>query len=96
MVEVAKLQKAQRCELIQGVPCGYLKLPTGEAVLDPDEEARSTVQLVFEKFDELGSLGRLYVYLVRNKVRLGMRVQRGARRGQLEWHPGATAGARVL
>jgi DNA invertase Pin-like site-specific DNA recombinase len=84
-LELAKLQKAQRCELIQGVPCGYLKLPTGEAVLDPDEEARSTVQLVFEKFDELGSLGRLYVYLVRNKVRLGMRVQRGARRGQLEW-----------
>jgi DNA invertase Pin-like site-specific DNA recombinase len=85
-LELAKLQKAQRCELIQGVPCGYLKLPTGEAVLDPDEEARSTVQLVFEKFDKLGSLGRLYVYLVRNKVRLGMRVQRGARRGQLEWH----------
>ncbi len=86
-LELAKLQKAERGELIQSVPCGYLKLPTGEAVLDPDEEARSTVQLVFDKFDELGSFGRLYRYLVRNKVRLGMRVQRGARRGQLEWRP---------
>jgi DNA invertase Pin-like site-specific DNA recombinase len=86
-LERAKLQKAQRCELIQSVPCGYLKLPTGEAVLDPDEQARSTVQLVFDKFDELGSFGRLYRYLVRNKIRLGMRLQRGARRGQLEWRP---------
>jgi DNA invertase Pin-like site-specific DNA recombinase len=84
-LEGGKLCKARRCELIQNVPCGYLKLPTGEAVLDPDEEARSIVQLVFDKFDELGSFGRLHRYLVRNKVRLGMRVQRGARRGQLEW-----------
>jgi recombinase-like zinc beta ribbon protein/recombinase len=84
-LEGGKLSKARRCELIQNVPCGYLKLPTGEAVLDPDEEARSIVQLVFAKFDELGSFGRLYRYLLRNKIRLGMRVQRGARRGQLEW-----------
>jgi DNA invertase Pin-like site-specific DNA recombinase len=84
-LEGGKLHKARRCELIISVPCGYLKLPTGEAVLDPDEQARSTVQLVFDKFDELGSFGRLYRYLLRNKVRLGMRVQRGSRRGQLEW-----------
>jgi DNA invertase Pin-like site-specific DNA recombinase len=84
-LEGGKLHKARRCELILSVPCGYLKLPTGEAVLDPDEEARSIVRLVFDKFDELGSFGRTYRYLVRNKVRLGMRVQRGARRGQLEW-----------
>jgi DNA invertase Pin-like site-specific DNA recombinase len=83
----AKRQKAERGEMIQSVPCGYVKLPTGEVVLDPDEQARSTIQLVFDKFDELGSLGRLYRYLVRNKIRLGMRVQRGARRGQLECRP---------
>jgi hypothetical protein len=66
------------------VPCGYLKLPTCEVVLDPDEQARSTVRLIFDKFDELGSFGRLYRYLIRNKIRLGMRIHRGARRGQLE------------
>ncbi len=71
-LERGKLHKAQRCELILTVPCGYLKLPTGEVVLDPDEQARSTVRLVFDKFDELGSFGRLYRYLVRNKIRLGM------------------------
>jgi DNA invertase Pin-like site-specific DNA recombinase len=86
-LERAKLQKAERGELIQSVPCGYLKLPTGGAVLDPDEQARSTIRLVFDKFDELGSFGQLYRYLMRNKIRLGMRVLRGARRGQLEWRP---------
>ena len=84
-LEGGKLHKAQRCELILSLPYGYLKLPTGEAVLDPDEQARSTVHLVFDKFDELGSFGRLYRYLMRNKIRLGMRVQRGPQRGQLEW-----------
>jgi DNA invertase Pin-like site-specific DNA recombinase len=84
-LEGGKLNKAKRGELILSVPSGYVKLPTGEAVLDPDEQARSTVQLVFDKFDELGSFGRLYCYLVRNKICLGMRVHRGPRRGQLEW-----------
>src|SRR3974390_2858417 len=32
-LEGGKLHKAQRCELILTVPCGYLKLPTGEVVL---------------------------------------------------------------
>ena len=84
-LEGGKRHKAQRCELILSVPCGYLKLPTGEVILDPDEESRSIVQMVFDKFDELGSFGKLYRYLVRNKIRLGMRVQHASRRGQLEW-----------
>jgi len=45
------------------------------------------VQLVFDKFDELGSCKRLYRHLVWNKILLGMRLHRGPRRGQLEWRP---------
>jgi DNA invertase Pin-like site-specific DNA recombinase len=86
-LEGGKIHKAQRGELIIDVPSGYVKLPTGEVVLDPDEQARSTIQLVFDKFDELGSVGRLYRYLARNRIRLGIRVHRNERRGQLEWRP---------
>jgi DNA invertase Pin-like site-specific DNA recombinase len=86
-LERGKLHKAERGELFQNVPSGYVKLPTHTVALDPDEQARSTVQLVFDKFDELGSFGRLYRYLARNNIRLGMRVQRGPRRGELEWRP---------
>jgi DNA invertase Pin-like site-specific DNA recombinase len=90
-LERGKLHKAERGELFQNVPSGYVKLPTRAVDLDPDEQARSTVQLVFDKFDELGSFGRLFRYLARNQIRLGMRVQRGPRRGELEWRPARRA-----
>ena len=70
-LEGGKLHKADRGELIGTVPCGYVKLPSGEVVLDPDEQVRSTIELVFDKFDELGSHGRLYRYLTRTKSGLG-------------------------
>jgi DNA invertase Pin-like site-specific DNA recombinase len=58
-LERGRLHKAERGELVLNVPCGYLKLPTGEVALDPDEQACATVQLVFDKFDELGSFSRV-------------------------------------
>jgi len=84
-LERGRLHKANRCALFFDVPCGYVKLPTGEVARDPDEQVQSTVQMVFDKFDELGSCRRLYRHLVRNKIHLGMRLRRGPRRGQLEW-----------
>jgi DNA invertase Pin-like site-specific DNA recombinase len=86
-LERGKIYKAERGELILSVPCGYVKLPTGEVAFDPDEQVRSTVRMVFDKFDELGSFGRLYRDLQRNKICLGIRVQRGPQRGELEWRP---------
>jgi DNA invertase Pin-like site-specific DNA recombinase len=96
-LERGRLHKAERGELVLNVPCGYLKLPTGEGVLDPDEQARSTVQLVFDKFDELGSFSRVYHYFRRNKMCMGTRIQAGPRRGELEWRsPSRAMLARML
>src|ERR1700730_18419249 len=86
-LERGKIHKAERGELILTVPCGYLKLPSGEVVLDPDEQVRATVQLVFDQFAELGSFGKVYRYLKRNKICMGTRVQQGPRRGELVWRP---------
>jgi hypothetical protein len=80
-----KLNKAARGELFFKVPCGYVKAPSGELALDPDEQARDVIRMVFDKFDELGSIYALHRYLVRNGIRLGMRAQDGPRRGRLEW-----------
>jgi hypothetical protein len=77
--------------LILTVPCGYLKLPSGEVILDPDEQVRATVQLIFDKFAELGSFGKVYRYLTRNRISAGIRVQQGPRRGELVWRPIARA-----
>ena len=78
-LERNRLHKAKRCALFLDVPCGYVKLPTGEVVRDPDEQVQATVQLVFElSSTELGSCRRLYRHLVRNRICLGIRIHRGA------------------
>jgi DNA invertase Pin-like site-specific DNA recombinase len=82
-----RLNKAQRGELFSDVPMGYVLLPSGDdVVFDPDEQARSVTRLLFEKFAEIGSEHGLLRYLVRNDIRLPIRVHRGPNRGQLEWH----------
>jgi DNA invertase Pin-like site-specific DNA recombinase len=86
-LERGKLHKAQRGDLILTVPCGYLKLPTGEVILEPDEQARATVQLILDKFAELGSYGKVYRYLARHKICAGIRIHQGPRRGELVWRP---------
>jgi hypothetical protein len=75
-LERGKLHKVERGELFHKVPRGYIKLPSGAVVFDPDEQARSVVQLVFDKFDELGSIYGVFHYLIRNDIRLGMRLIR--------------------
>lgn len=80
-----RLQKARRGELAVPVPVGYHRRPSGEVVLDPDEEVRHVVRLVFEKFKELGTLNALLRYLVRHGVKLGVRPRTGPSKGELEW-----------
>ena len=80
-----RLHKAERGELFSKVPCGYVKLPSGELAFDPDEQARDVVRLIFDKFNELGSIYGVFHYLIRNGIRLGMRLQGGPLRGQLTW-----------
>jgi DNA invertase Pin-like site-specific DNA recombinase len=51
-----RLNKARRGELFTLPTVGYIRGETGEYQLEPDEQARSVVRLVFEKFEELGSV----------------------------------------
>jgi DNA invertase Pin-like site-specific DNA recombinase len=80
-----RVNKAQRGEMFHGVPMGYVLLPTGEVDFDPDEQARSVVALLFEKFDEIGSIYGLFRWLVRHDIRMPIRVRTRASKGQLEW-----------
>jgi DNA invertase Pin-like site-specific DNA recombinase len=80
-----KLHKAQRGELFLSVPIGYWKLPSGQVEMEPDEQARAVLRLIFDKFDEQGTLWAVFRYLVRHDILLGRRVRQGARAGELEW-----------
>jgi DNA invertase Pin-like site-specific DNA recombinase len=77
--------KAQRGEMFHGVPMGYVILPNGAVAFDPDEQARSVLQIVFDKFDEIGTIYGLMHDLVRNKIALPVRLRGGAKKGELDW-----------
>src|SRR6188768_2084502 len=51
-----KLNKARRGELLGLPPIGYVRLPTGEWAIDPDEQVQAVVRLVFDQFDREATL----------------------------------------
>jgi hypothetical protein len=80
-----KLQKARRGELRFPLPIGYIRDATDELSFAPDEPARHVVQLIFRKFDEIGTLNGLLRYLVKQGMELGVRSRQGPAKGALEW-----------
>jgi DNA invertase Pin-like site-specific DNA recombinase len=80
-----KLNKARRGEAFSFVPVGYVRTPDGGIGLDPDEQARAVVRLVFDKFAELRSARRVHRFLVGHDIRLGVRSYRGPDKGTLTW-----------
>ena len=80
-----RLAKAERGELAIPLPIGYVRRLSGEAVLDPDEQAQHVVRLVFGAFRRLGTLNGVLRYLVDQEVQLPVRVHSGPLKGELEW-----------
>jgi hypothetical protein len=67
------------------VPTGYVRTTSGEVVLDPDEEVRAVIHLVFSSFRRQGTVHGVLRELVRRGVRVGVRMQSQTGRGALEW-----------
>jgi DNA invertase Pin-like site-specific DNA recombinase len=84
----ARLSKAQKGEQFTSAPTGYIRSSCGNHLeLDPDEQVQSVIRLIFDKFDELGSIGAVLRYLVRHGIKLGFRLPGDAGGGRLEWRP---------
>jgi len=77
--------KAQRGDLLHHPPMGYVRGADEDYQLDPDEQAQRVVRLMFDVFEQQGSLHGLLRYLVAHDIRLPIRPHSGATRGQLEW-----------
>lgn len=84
-LERGKLNKAQRGALFLHAPVGYVKGTNGELLLDPDEQVRGVVQLIFDKFAELGSIHATFRYLRHQDIRLGIRPITGPDCGNVVW-----------
>ena len=58
------LAKASRGELTLPLPMGFVRRPSGEVVLDPDEGVQEVIRLVFRLFTELGTVNAVLRALV--------------------------------
>jgi DNA invertase Pin-like site-specific DNA recombinase len=79
------MQKARRGELVNLVPAGYVRRPSGEVSFDPDEHVQAVVRAVFEQFERLGSVGAVLRYLLANRMQLPVRASSGPDKGSLQW-----------
>ncbi len=77
--------KAERGEVLNHPPIGYVRTPASDFVIDPDEQVQSVVRMVFDQFPRRGSVNGLLRWLVQNDVKLPVRPHFGANRGELQW-----------
>ncbi len=77
--------KAERGELVLGLPRGYVLKPSGEVALDPDEEVQEIIRLVFALFERRRSVSGVLRYLVDHDIRLPDRVRAGSHKGEVHW-----------
>lgn len=77
--------KAERGEVLNHAPIGYVRTLAGDFVIDPDEQVQAVVRLIFDQFARCGSVNGLLRWLVRHEVKVPVRPHFGANRGELEW-----------
>src|ERR1700748_2911017 len=87
-----RMAKARRGELAVPLPAGFDRRPSGEVVLDPDEQVRAVVRLVFDLSERLGTIGAVLGSLADNRIQLGIRLREGTERGELAWRRPSRAG----
>lgn len=78
--------KAERGELVLGLPRGYVLKPSGEVAFDPDEGVRQVIALVFAVFERRRSVSGVLGYLVDHAILLPDRVRAGPSKGEVCWN----------
>jgi DNA invertase Pin-like site-specific DNA recombinase len=82
-----RLEQVERGEFKQRLPTGLTRTPDGAVVKDPDEQVCHTIDLIFTKFKELGSCGRVLQYCLREGILLPRRQLHGPQNNKLVWKP---------
>jgi len=86
--------KAERGELRLALPVGLTRLPTGEVLLNPDEEVQERIHLVFQKFREIRSAGGVMRYLRVARLPLPVRPLRGPTPHEVIWQEARASSVR--
>jgi len=84
-LEAGRMNQVKRGAYRQRLPTGYVRLPDGSVVKDPDDQVRHIIELVFAKFEELGSAGKVMRYLRQHGILFPRRQNAGPQANQLLW-----------
>ncbi len=90
-MKAGRLSKVARGEYVQHLPTGLARLPDHSVVKDPDDQVRQTVELVFAKFEELGSCQKVLRFFKQNQILLPRRQTSGFHKGELLWRKPSAA-----
>jgi DNA invertase Pin-like site-specific DNA recombinase len=90
-LSAGRMSQVRRGVYRQGLPTGLVRLTDGTVVKDPDDQVRHAIELVFAKFEELGSCGKVMRYLRDAGVLLPRQQRAGLHKGQLLWKRPTTA-----
>ena len=77
--------KAERGEVINHAPIGYVRTPGGDFIIDSDAQVQATVKTIFDRFRRWGSISGLLKSLVRDELKIPVRPHYGPERGELQW-----------
>lgn len=84
-LDAGRLNQVKRGAYHQNLPTGYIRLPDDTVVKDPDDQVRHVIELVFHKFAELGSVGKVIRFLRQNQILLPRRQCAGPQAHILLW-----------
>lgn len=79
------LNKARRGELTLRLPVGYRRLHDGTVRLDPDEQVRHALEILFEQFAILKSARAVQRYFYQHQLQMPRLIQQGPDYGRLIW-----------
>lgn len=79
------LNKARHGELALRLPVGYRRQHDGSVLLDPDEQVRQTLQILFEQFSHLRNARSVQRYFYQHEIQMPRLVQQGLDFGKLLW-----------
>ena len=80
-----KLAKAEQGELGFRLPVGFIYDPAAKIVLDPDQEVRGAVQLLFDLFAQSHSALAVVIHFQTHQLRFPTRLAQRGRAGELVW-----------
>jgi DNA invertase Pin-like site-specific DNA recombinase len=81
----AQLNKARRGELALRLPVGYERLSDSQVVLAADQQVQAAIRLVFDTFDQTGSVRAVLRHWRDQGLQLPRLIQTGPARGDIEW-----------